>query len=181
MGDTGCAMCITLKPNNSIGKASVITDPLSNTECNYTGPLTPTPIKRSFVCDKNPCDIVGSDFICPGNSTPNYNCFRHINPPYPDAVGQYICYTAPTDCIAIDSFGTYACSSPPVNTCVYDASTFNYTCNSTPPSCSATACPPLNCLPKAFVERNIMNKSGEESRWCYTDTTGQQVCRTTSP
>jgi len=35
-----------------------------------------------------------------------------------------------------------------------------------------------NCEPLRYVERNIMEKSGDGSRYCYTDTTGQQVCRT---
>lgn len=34
------------------------------------------------------------------------------------------------------------------------------------------------CLEKTAVERNIMEKSGDGSRYCYYTTTGQRVCKT---
>jgi hypothetical protein len=39
-------------------------------------------------------------------------------------------------------------------------------------------CSPEKCQPKTYVERNIMEKSGDGSRYCYYTTTGQQVCKT---
>jgi hypothetical protein len=37
---------------------------------------------------------------------------------------------------------------------------------------------PVNCKAKKFVEQNIIDKSGDGSRYCYYTTTGQQVCKT---
>jgi hypothetical protein len=37
---------------------------------------------------------------------------------------------------------------------------------------------PINCKPKTAVERNIMEKSGDGSQYCYYTTKGQQVCKT---
>jgi hypothetical protein len=39
-------------------------------------------------------------------------------------------------------------------------------------------CSPEKCQPKTYVERNILEKSGDGSRYCYYTTTGQQVCKT---
>ena len=37
---------------------------------------------------------------------------------------------------------------------------------------------PVNCKPKTFVEQNIMDKSGDDSTYCYYTKTGQRVCKT---
>jgi len=37
---------------------------------------------------------------------------------------------------------------------------------------------PFNCKPKTFVEQNIMDKSGDDSTYCYYTKTGQRVCKT---
>ena len=37
---------------------------------------------------------------------------------------------------------------------------------------------PINCKPKTFVEQNIMDKSGDDSTYCYYTKTGQRVCKT---
>jgi len=36
---------------------------------------------------------------------------------------------------------------------------------------------PVNCHPKRFVEQNIIDKSGDDSTYCYYTTTGQRVCK----
>jgi hypothetical protein len=40
------------------------------------------------------------------------------------------------------------------------------------------ACSPENCERKKYVERNIMEKSGDGSTYCYYTKTGQRVCKT---
>ena len=39
-------------------------------------------------------------------------------------------------------------------------------------------CAPANCEPKTAVERNVMEKSGDGSTYCYYDKLGRRVCKT---
>jgi hypothetical protein len=51
-------------------------------------------------------------------------------------------------------------------------------CTEAPPGSGIYTCPSDNCEPLRFVERNIFEKSGDGSVYCYNSTAGKQVCKT---
>jgi hypothetical protein len=76
--------------------------------------------------------------------------------------------------------GTYNCPTASSDFCLLSSDSLTYTCNpaATPPGCDSGVCKALNCLPKTAVERNIIEKSGDNSKYCYNSTAGTQVCKT---
>jgi len=133
------------------------------TTCAYNSGTWP----NTYTCTSS-TDLTA--YGCTGTSG-TYTCT------YPLSIPEYCNITTPT--------APYCyLNTVPSNSCDYDYTAGVNVCSpsSTPPACANVAgnmfCSPLNCKPKTFVERNIIDKSGDGSTYCYYTTFGQRVCKT---
>jgi hypothetical protein len=180
MEGTGCQMNIQLD-GDILLSASIGPANMKPPSCVLTTPEGPW-----WDCPPIPCCVRVPD-PNPPPYDPNrgsWNCSTNNNPDNP----EFVCtsctswdgtnWNTPTSCPSDPGPGGGA----PAPTCESDGST------SDPAAITSLVCtgcdeatglcPPENCEPLRFVERNIFEKSGDGSTYCYNSTAGTQVCKT---
>jgi hypothetical protein len=207
LGDHDCKMDVSLNADGSIASAVTrsqsepnSTDPATTCYDN----LVVESIRNTFLCDKNNCKAnpdgsytcvyppptnncikydtnqyyycgpLSSNYVCPLNSTTHlYECPGGPTFGWGDPIPAGYCRP--------DS-GSNTCNITPIaDSCAQNSwPDSSYVCHpTTPPAgCDSGACRALNCLPKTAVERNIIEQSGDNSKFCYNSTAGTQVCKT---